>query len=67
MPQPEELIKMLDIVMGAAAALVAAVMAAFLILLAINIALVRKLRAIIPPAPQARPGVKVLESVRDER
>jgi hypothetical protein len=48
-----ELIKVLDMVIGAVIALIAAVMAVFLILLAINIALVRKLRSIIPHAPRA--------------
>jgi len=45
---------MLDIVIGAAAALIAAIIAVFLILLAVNVALVRKLRSIIPPQPLER-------------
>jgi hypothetical protein len=44
---------MLDIVIGAAIALIAAVIAVFLILLAVNVALVRKIRSIIPPSPDA--------------
>jgi len=47
---------MLDMMIGAMLALAAAVMAVFLILLAINIALVRKLRSIIPLAPDAGPA-----------
>lgn len=42
---------MLDIVIGAATALIAAAMAVFLLLLAVNVALARKLRSIIPPTP----------------
>ena len=45
---------MLDIVIGAAIALIVAIMAVFLILLAVNVALVRKLRSIIPPKPLER-------------
>ena len=44
-----------DIVIGAIIAVIAAVAAVFLILLAINIALVIKLRSIIPPSPHAGP------------
>ena len=44
-----------DIVIGAIIALIAAVAAVFLTLLAINIALVVKLRSIIPPSPHAGP------------
>jgi len=45
---------MLNVVIGAIIALVAAVMAIFLILMAINVALVVRLRSIIPPSPQAK-------------
>jgi hypothetical protein len=45
---------MLDIVIGAATALFAAVIAVFLILLAVNVALVRKLRSITPSRPLER-------------
>ncbi len=44
---------MLDMVIGAIIALVAAVVAVFLTLLAINVALVHKLRSIIPLSPDA--------------
>jgi hypothetical protein len=44
---------MLDMVIGATTALAAAVMAVFLTLLAINVALVHKLRSIIPLSPDA--------------
>jgi hypothetical protein len=46
---------MLDLVIVAVAALAAAVVAVFLILMAVNIALVVKLRSVIPPSPAARP------------
>lgn len=49
---------MLDIVIGVAVALIVAVVAVFLILLAIDIALVRKLRSIIPLSPQAEPAAE---------
>jgi hypothetical protein len=54
----KESIRMLDMVIGAVIVLIAAVMAIFLILIAINIALVRKLRSLIPhsPAPRPRPN-----------
>jgi hypothetical protein len=45
---------MLDVVIGAAIALIAAVIAVFLVLLAVNVALVRKLRSIIPSKPLER-------------
>jgi hypothetical protein len=45
---------MLGIVIGLAIALIVAVMAVFLIILAVNVALVRKLRSIIPPSPAGR-------------
>jgi phosphoribosylpyrophosphate synthetase len=47
---------MLDKVSGAVVALVATIMAVFLVLLAINAALARKLRSIIPLSPYARTG-----------
>ncbi len=47
---------MLDMVVATAIALIAAVTTVFLILLAINLALARKLRSIIPLAPEAVPG-----------
>jgi hypothetical protein len=50
------LIKVLDMVIGVVAVLVAAVVAVFLILLGINVALVHKLRSIIPLPPDARAG-----------
>jgi len=46
---------MLGVVVGVIITLAAAVMAIFLILIAINIALLVKLRSGIPPSPQARP------------
>jgi len=47
---------MLATVIVAIVMLAAAVIAIFLILIAVNIALVVKLRSIIPPSPQARPS-----------
>lgn len=52
---------MLNMVISAITALVAAVTAPFLILLALNIVLVRKLRSIIPRPPDVR---TVAERVR---
>jgi len=46
---------MLDIVIVAIIALIAAVVVVFLILLAINVAIVVKLRSIIPPSSPATP------------
>jgi hypothetical protein len=60
------LIKMLDMVIGAVAALVATVMAVFLILLAINIALARKLRSVIPLSPDAGPAAGRLRAHSNE-
>jgi hypothetical protein len=54
----KELIKLLDMVIGIVVALIAAVMAVFLIILAINVALVRKLRSIMPLSPEAGPRPK---------
>ncbi len=42
---------MLEMVIGIVIALIAAAVAVFLVLLAINVALVLKLRSIIPPSP----------------
>jgi hypothetical protein len=47
---------MLDVVISIIIALIAAGMAVFLILLALNIALVRKLRSIIPLSPDTGPA-----------
>ena len=47
---------MLDVAIGAIITLTAAFIAIFLILIAINIALVVKLRSGIPPSPHARPS-----------
>jgi hypothetical protein len=49
---------MVDMVIGAIIALIAAVMAVFLILLAVNMALVRKLRSIIPHSYEAGPAAE---------
>jgi hypothetical protein len=58
---------MLDIMIGAAIALFAAVIAVFLILLAVNVALLRKLRSIIPPAPDAGRAAERLPAHRGEK
>ena len=58
---------MMDIVIGAAIALIAAVIAVFLILLAVNVALVRKLRSIIPPSPDAGRTAERLPAHRGEK
>jgi hypothetical protein len=50
----------LHILIGAAIAFIAAVVAVVLILLAINFALVRKLRSIIPLSPDAGPTAERL-------
>jgi hypothetical protein len=63
----KELIKMLDMVIGAVVALIASVMAVFLILLAINIALVHKLRSIIPLSPDAGPAAERLRAHGSEK
>ena len=47
---------MLNFVIGAIIILAAAAVAIFLILIAINIALVVKLRSNIPPSPHAEPS-----------
>ncbi len=47
---------MVDVIIGIVIALFAAGMAVFLILLAINTALARKLRSIIPLSPDAGPA-----------
>jgi hypothetical protein len=52
----------LYVLVGAAIALIAAVMAVSLILLAINVALARKLRSIIPPSPDAGPAAERLRA-----
>jgi hypothetical protein len=48
---------MLDIVAGTILVLIAAVVAVFLLLMAINVVLLRKLRSIIPASTRARPPV----------
>lgn len=53
---------MLDMVIGIVVALIAVVMAVFLILLAINIALVLKLRSIIPLSPDVGPAAERLHA-----
>ncbi len=58
---------MLDVVIGAIMIFIAAVMAVFLIILAINIALVRKLRSIIPPTPDVRPAAERLRANGGEK
>jgi hypothetical protein len=44
----------MTVLIGAAIVLIAAIMAVFLIVLAVNVALVRKLRSIIPPSPSGQ-------------
>jgi hypothetical protein len=63
----KELTKMLDMVIGTIVALIAATLAVFLILLAINIALVRKLRSIIPLSPDAGPAAERLRARGSEK
>ncbi len=53
---------MLDMVIGAIMVLIAAVAVVFLILLAVNIMLVHKLRSIIPLSPGAGPAAERLGS-----
>lgn len=65
--EAKELIKMVDIVIGAAITLIAAIIAVFLILLAVNVALVRKLRSIIPPSPDAGRAAERLPAHRGEK
>lgn len=55
---------MLHIVTGAITALIVAAMAVFVILIAVNAVLVRKLRSIIPPSPHARPPVRARPAAR---
>ncbi len=62
---------MFDMVIGAIIALVAAVVAVFLTLLAINVALAHKLRSIIPLSPDAgtatdRPRVRGSQKASDK-
>jgi len=58
---------MLGMVIGAVIALVAAVMAVFVILLGMNIVLVRKLRSIIPPSPETTPAAERLGAHGSEK
>lgn len=58
---------MLDMVIAAIIALLAAVIAVVLILLAIDIALVRKLRSIIPLSPDAEPAAGRLRAHSREK
>lgn len=53
---------MLALVIGALIVLIAAVVAVFLLLLALNIALVRKLRSIMPLAPDIGPAAERLSA-----
>jgi large-conductance mechanosensitive channel len=51
---------MSDIVIGTVIALIVVAIAVFLLLLAINVALVRKLRSEIPPPPEMPPAERHL-------